>query len=103
MRPRATEGIWASLSASLVLSFRSGQQGILDLTRLLQDQLGLIALKSELRSEMNRLRKGHPGADPEKLTLLQRVLSEAFIFGDDPNAQKYLWDLVSYDESDSKL
>ena len=80
--------------------FRSGQQGILDLTRLLQNQLGLLALKSELRSEMNRLRKGHPGADPEKLTLLQRVLSEAFIFGDDPNAQTYLWDLGSYDESD---
>src|SRR5262245_58784856 len=78
--------------------FKSEHQRLLNLRRL-QDEVGLIALKSELDSEMERRRKGHPGADPEKLTLLQKILPEAFVFGDDPNAQNYLWDLGSYDES----
>src|SRR5215470_16229318 len=40
--------------------FRSEQEGVLDLTKLVQDELGLMALKSELHSEMERHRKGHP-------------------------------------------
>ena len=77
-------------------------EDVLNTTTLgsLQRSLGLEALEQELSWETDRQSKGHPSVDSTKFSLLKRILPEAFAFGDDPNAQIYLWDLTSYNDLD---
>ena len=66
----------------------------------LQGSGGLEALEQELDWETDRQIKGHSRVDGTRLSLLKRILSQAFAFGDDPNAHIYMWDLTSYNDSD---
>lgn len=65
----------------------------------LQGSSGLDALKQELSWELGRFNKGTSTADGALLIKLERILNAAFVFGDDPNAQVYLWDLSSFDQT----
>jgi hypothetical protein len=65
----------------------------------LQGPSGLDALKQELSWELGRFNKGASTANSARLSKLERILSAAFVFGDDPNAQVYLWDLSSFDQT----
>jgi len=68
--------------------------------RTTQECLGLDALETELKWEIEHSERGHPAADRAQLLLFKEVLINAFCFGNDPNANIYLWDLKSYSESD---
>ena len=57
-------------------------------------------LKAELLWERERQAQGAPGTSDVKLDLVETLLSNAFVFGTDPNAHEILWDLGSYQDSD---
>jgi len=57
-------------------------------------------LKADVAFERDSIERGFSSFGDEKVSMLERLLDSAFAFGDNPNAEIFLWDLSSYNELD---
>lgn len=60
----------------------------------------LAALREELSYEKLMPEQSIPGLSQDKIELLEKILTNAFAFGSNSNAQTFLWDLNTYSETD---
>jgi hypothetical protein len=65
-----------------------------------ENQWNVTELKDAVAFERDSMERGFSSFGDEKFSMLERLLENAFAFGDNPNAEVFLWDLSSYNESD---